>query len=316
MARNQFVALEVNLLRDPKLKGMARALRISCVEALGFLALWRELVLTRGDATGLVRGYSAEEVAEFLEWPGTPSRLLDALAAAGFLARRRRWVAYPQWPETITGYYAARKAADRERHRKEQPAAPENGEAPAPQNGHGETVFPPPAASKDAPKVAGEQGGEARWTWWQENYPKPRAPARTMAILGSLSADDWDLVKFSVGDLAARYHFHAAPRKVPNGLRYLETAWYLDSKKRWLQARAKAAPTATKPALTPEEQLRDERAHAARFVLEQLADAEITPESRKPAIKAAWLERWGGPPPWEDGTPKTRATDQPKGGAN
>lgn len=92
----QFVALELNLIRDSKLGGVARALRISKVTAIGHLALWREFVLTKGDgATGTVRGYTQDEIAEFLDWRGRADRLVAALKAGDFLATKRSGFTYP-----------------------------------------------------------------------------------------------------------------------------------------------------------------------------------------------------------------------------
>ena len=52
----QYVAIETNIVIDPKLKGITRALKISLPAAIGHVALWRALVLTRGTGSGLVKG--------------------------------------------------------------------------------------------------------------------------------------------------------------------------------------------------------------------------------------------------------------------
>jgi hypothetical protein len=111
----QFVAVEVGLRHDPKVLGLAKRLRIHPQHAVGIVATWREMVLTRGTGIGVVRGYSRSELAAFVDWPGEPGRVIDALKGAGMLVMRRQAFVHPSWSETTTGSYAHHKSGERER---------------------------------------------------------------------------------------------------------------------------------------------------------------------------------------------------------
>lgn len=184
----QFVAIEVNLSGDPKLRGLARRLRISRPHAIGLVALWREFVLTKGSgADGIVKGYTKTEIAEFLEWEKRPAQLISALRESDFLGSRRGAFLYPHWPETITGWYAAKKATDRRRHRKGGDGNLQGDSAEPPRNGHGGSAEIPSGSGQEVSKTppGAPPGGVGEPAaplpeladLFVETYPKMQNPA-------------------------------------------------------------------------------------------------------------------------------------------
>jgi hypothetical protein len=245
----QFVATEVNLRNDPKVLGMARRLKIHRLHAVGLLCTWREFVLERGTGTGLVKGYSRAEVAEFLDWPRAPAVLFDALKGAGYLTSRRGGAfVYPGWAETITGHYAHKKAADRDR-KKGQRAAAEGGEegdsargtsADIPRNGRGASAEVPSGSgqevSKSPPGPPGSGGASQPsapsgwWEWFRDMHPKVRNPRKCRRLLGLMEREDLDQLWYCLPIHAPLYRDKEkkkAWRFVPFADSYLEdgTFW-------------------------------------------------------------------------------------------
>lgn len=213
----QFVAIEVNLLGDPKLRGMARRLKIPRVQAIGHLALLRELVLTRGTGGGVLKGYTADEIAEFVEWPKSTTTIVEAFKGAGVLVARRGTFLYPGWAETITGDYANRRASlrryDRDRKREERggddpdvrgnsvghphgrpsdvrtDSSPESRDQSIKESARNPPETPPPGGAVVA----------SRLEWFGENYPKGIVnPERCAALLGVLSEAEWAHLQYAV----------------------------------------------------------------------------------------------------------------------
>jgi hypothetical protein len=251
----QFVAIETNLVNDPKLKGIARALKIHVAQAIGHVALWRALVLTRATGTGLLKGYSAPQVAEALEWPGRPGRIIDALVDAGYLKRRRGGAyTHPEWADTVTGGYAHRRQAqreyDRQRGRDRGADGAAGGEEGAPPPGGDPSGIPSgsdrdPSGSRNGsghqstngPPGPPGAGGESQpsapsgwWEWFRELHPKMRNPTKCRRLLGKLGREDLDQLWYCLPIHAPLYRDKEkkkAWRFVPFADSYLEdgTFW-------------------------------------------------------------------------------------------
>lgn len=110
-----FVAVPVGYAHDKEILGLAADLKIPRALALGYFVLLHDLVLRRGEArTGVLRDYKAHELAAQLDFRSNPRRLVEALKRAALLGTHRQTFKIPNWLDTITGEYAAKKAADRE----------------------------------------------------------------------------------------------------------------------------------------------------------------------------------------------------------
>lgn len=235
----QFVAIEVNLRGDPaKVGRIVRLLGVSRNEAVGMIAAWRELVLTKGTgAAGVVKGYPAEDIADFLDWRGkgrTPRRLIAALTAAEELTSRRGIYRHPYWADTPTGWYAAKRAGDRERKRR-------GGSAESPRNGDGASA-PVPAGSgqevsKDRPPGPPEGGGEGAGArvglteWFLETHPRLRNEKECREILAAMTEAQAVQLRYCLPRQLPKYIAGMTNRKgrgVPWADLYLRTGFYLE----------------------------------------------------------------------------------------
>lgn len=292
----QFVAIEVNLRGDPvKVGRLCRRLKVSRNEAVGIIAAWREIVLTKGTATGLVKDFPAADIADVCDWRGPPRKLVQALADAKELVNRRGGAyAHPYWEDTPTGWYAARRAADRERKR-----IPPNG------NGHGDSAEPPRnghAGSAPAPSGSGQeerpsgapqgapQGGAAdrasRWEWFEASFPIGiEDPAACTAILGDLSPDDWDHLKYALIEQASKNRWKHTPWRVPPALRYLRKREWRRIK--WKPGMKKPDPKAPQKAQAEPKPDRAELDRQQRLFARSI---ELREQLRKAGLKGFDLE--------------------------
>lgn len=188
----QFVCSELNLRNDPKVRTLARNLKIHPQRAVGLLSDWKEFVLTKGTAGGVVRGYTAGDITGFLDWEGRPDKLLAEMKLAGYLATRRGEVyVYPFWGDTPTGWYATKRAADRDRKRQgtsaESPRNGHAGSAPVPDRSvQGEREATPPGGPPSGGVgVAGARIGLAEWFW--ETHPRPRNESECRRLCGAMT---------------------------------------------------------------------------------------------------------------------------------
>ena len=332
MARHgegQFVAIETNIVIDPKLKGIGRYLKCSLPEAIGYVALWRVLVLTRGTGSGLVKGYSHSQVAEALEWRGRPSRILAALKAAGYLTTRRGSLVHPEWPDTITGSYAHRRQAQREYDRKRGrgrgvegaaeeagPGGDPSGSRPGPGGDPSGTRNGSGHQSTKAPPGAPLQGGEGAppapsdWgKWFLETYPKVRNPKKIRRLLAAMGADELAQLWYCLPLHAPRYYERQKTkgwRFVPFGDSYLEdgTFWEFRPPKPTANGNAAHAPAEAEVlAKQLDEEARREKhrqlLQQRAIVIEKLRDEGIAVKRGEPAFEELVeqrLEAGGGMP--------------------
>jgi len=243
-----FVAARVGLVHDPKTLGIARALRISRLEAAMTILLWEEFILEHGEVArrgrnkgqGIVRGYSASEVAEGLLWPRERrARLvLDALRAAKMMRCRRGSFVHPYWAETITGEYQLRREeqleADRARQRRRrsggQPADVTRTSARHPpdvRSGSGDQSTKASGGRAAGPPQGAPRRGAAdrasRWEWFETTYPigveDPEGCARALAALPDR---DWEHLQFALPTQAKSNRWKHTPWRVPPASRYLK----------------------------------------------------------------------------------------------
>lgn len=235
----QFVAIEVNLRGDPaKVGRIVRLLGVSRNEAVGMIAAWRELVLTKGTgAAGVVKGYPAEDIADFLDWRGkgrTPRKLITALAAADELASRRSTYRHPYWSDTPTGWYAAKRAADRDRKRHGGSAEiPRNGDgtsAPVPaRSGQEVSKGGPPGPPPEGGTVAGARAGLTEW--FLETHPRVRNESECRRLLGAMTEAQAVQLRFCLPQQVPKYLSGMTNRKgrgVPWADVYLRSEFYFE----------------------------------------------------------------------------------------
>ena len=234
----QFVAIEVNLRGDPKIGRIVRKLGISRNEAVGLVAGWRELVLTKGTGAGVVKGYPAEDIADFLDWHGkgrTPRKLIAALQAADELAARRGTYRHPFWADTPTGWYASKRAKDRDRKVR-------GGSADVPRNGDGTSAEHPSGSgqevSKGPPGPPGSGGvvgvADARnglTEWFLETYPRLKNEGICRKLLAAMSAAEAEQLRYCLPLQLPRYVAGMSGRGgrgVPFADKYLREGYFLE----------------------------------------------------------------------------------------
>jgi hypothetical protein len=246
----QFIAVEVGLRHDPKVLGLARALKVHAAAAVGYLVAWREFVLTRGTGGGVVHGYTVDEMAAFIGWPGSAVKIVTALKTAGFLGSRRRALVHPSWGDTITGHYAAKRAKDRDRQRTGKgdgggTSGDVQGDvrAEVPRNGHGDSAEVPRSLRGGSEEIGtvsnkgfhgtppgpplegGVERASALTEWFLETYPKVRNPKKIAKLLGLLTAEEVVQLRFCLAIHAPQYVDKKKGkgwRFVPYGDSYLE----------------------------------------------------------------------------------------------
>jgi hypothetical protein len=259
----QYVAVEVGLRHDPKVLGLARRLKIHKLHAVGLVSSWREMVLVRGTGAGAVKGYSRQELCEYLDWPKGPAPLIDALKMAGMLRTKRGCFVYPFWHDTITGSFAQHRSSDRDRklderatrkrwtavypggawpgfeeakerlrgHSGEVPGNVQGTSADAPEeSGHKETKGPP------GPPVPGGVGGvaDARnglTEWFLELYPRLKNEGKCRKVLGRMTTAQAEQLRYCLPLQLRRYMAAMTGRGgrgVPFADKYLEGEWYLE----------------------------------------------------------------------------------------
>lgn len=259
----QFVAVEVNLRNDPKVLGLARRLKIHKLHAVGMVASWREFVLVRGTGAGVVRGYSRQELAEYLDWQKGPALLIDALKAAGMVRTKRGAFLHPFWGETTTGDYAHKKSSERGRkaeeralrkrweaarpgepwpgleeardalrgHSLEGPGTVRGPSADAPEtNGHKVTNGPP--GPPDAGGAGG--GGDPRTgiaEWFFEMHPRLKNERICRSLLNKLTVPQAEQLRYALPRQRPRYIAALERRSgkgVPFADKYLREGYYLE----------------------------------------------------------------------------------------
>jgi hypothetical protein len=284
----QFICAEVGLRHDPKVLAMARSLRISAHAAVGFVMAWREFVLTRGTGSGVVRGYTLDDVAAFLEWGGKTARLVAALRAAGMLHTRRGVLSYPHWLETATGDYAHARAEAREadRRRKAEGRREQrdwtSGGSPADNRGTSggspADVHPESGdqSTKDVHRTAppgppvGGVDAAARLEWFEDNYPKGLVNRDLCAgILGALTPSDYDHLRHAV-ETKSRSIWWRERDRAPVPERFLtEQQWRRVKLPRRTARAAKPDEAARKAAELERQQLERQQAEAATQLFRQ-----------------------------------------------
>jgi hypothetical protein len=234
----QFVAIECNLRGDPKIGRIVRRLGCSRNEAVGMVAAWREFVLTKGTGAGIVKGYPAEDIADFLDWRGkgrTPRRLISALQDANELASRRGVFRHPFWADTPTGWYASKRAKDRDRKvRGGSAEAPRNGDgdsAPIP-SGSGQEVSKSPPGPPDLGGVVGVADAKTGLTeWFLETYPRLKNEGVCRKVLAAMSAAEAEQLRYCLPLQLPRYiagMTGRGGRGVPFADKYLREGYYLE----------------------------------------------------------------------------------------
>jgi hypothetical protein len=232
----QFVAMECNLHQDPvKCGRVARALKVSRNEAYGIIGAWRDLVLNRGEGlTGILRGYPAADIADWCGWKGKPAKLIAALTEAGELASRRNVYRHPTWVDTPTGWYASKRAGDRDRKR-------HGGSAESPRNGDGASAPAPSGSgqevSNSAPQPPPEGGGDASGAragladWFFETHPRVRNESECRRLLGAMTEAQAAQLRYCLPRQRAKYISGMTNRKgrgVPWADVYLRHEFYFE----------------------------------------------------------------------------------------
>lgn len=244
----QFVAVPVGLVHDVKVRGLARTLRISRLEAAMHVVLWEEFILTHGEVVqrgrdrgqGVVRGHTGAELAEALEWPlgRRPSLIIGALKGAQMLrCRRGAWI-HPFWADTITGEYALRRAKGRDydKKRRGKPDAdgtpngvrsgsdthptgrrPDLGDQPT--NGSGGRAA---GAPQGAPP-GGAADRASRWDWFETTYPIGIEDRDGCAdMLAQLDPQDFEHLQFALPAQVSSNRWKHTLWRVPPAHRYLK----------------------------------------------------------------------------------------------
>lgn len=321
-----FVAIRVGRSNDPReVLGVSRELKCSRAEALGFVALWEELILEVGDAiSGRVKGYAAVHIATKLGFEGSPAKIVNALKAAGLLATQRGVFLHPYWAQSVTGQYARDRAELRERWRlkkaeqraEDVPAvsrgqAGDNGGTSMGTadidrliNGNGGAAPPP------APRLSPGGAGSARWEWMLKNHDRPRNSRACIRYLDAMTEEDWALCQWVVTRPPAGSAPLSLSRKRVRRLdshRFLASEAFLELRGEWVEklAQEKRPPRpAGRPKSSPAEDLASDNARrlmqATAYILAKLKDDEI-PAAEKEAAKVKWMSLHPevSPPPWE-----------------
>jgi len=330
----QFVAIRVGRSNDPReCLGLAIELKVERATALGYLALWEEMILELGDARSgrLPRGYTAAHIAAKLGWKQQPRRLIEALKRAGVLATHKSVFLHPYWKTSTTGSYALERARMRDYWRErqaQQRAAKHTEDVP------GDTTESPPgvhetssgttdinqstesgASPPPAPPRAGGSVGAARWEWVLKNHKRPANPEACTRYLGGLTDENWALVQWICGLPPGGGGLIPLWKKRVLRLdtdRLLAKGAFLQLRPEWVEKlgqdqRTAARKSKPREAASPERELeRSETekiaraAAAAPFVLAQLKDPGLS-DAQREKVKARW--RAAHPdvaPPWED----------------
>lgn len=312
-----FVAIRVGRSNDPReVLGLSRELKISRATALGFVCLWEEFLMEVGDAlTGRVKGYSHEHIAAKLGWEGPPKKLIDALHNAGLLNQQRNTYFHPYWAASITGQYALDRAEQREKWRLKKRAQRE-GDVPGESPGQSGDVQGDSLGTADIQKEMNDGGGSARpptppargggvgasrWEWIRTHHERPVNSRGCTSILEAMDADTWALVQWVVeqarpGGALSRSRGKRALKA--DSYRFLRSELYLEFDRE--RRKKLAQENAPKPAPTVEA-AHDKVAASIAFVLEQLADPDLS-EEKKERARALWRKQ--NPdvtPPWEEG---------------
>lgn len=319
-----FVAIRVGRSNDPReVLGLARDLGCSRATALGYVALWEELILEVGDATtGKIKGYSAPHIAAKLDWPGKPARLLEALRRAGLLASHRGVFSHAYWTSSVTGQYASDRAEQREHWRlqKQQQRAQDvpkdvretsddvretsSRTADIKKERKDNGASPPP----DPPQAGGALGA-SRWRWLRENHKRPSGERLCLRYLEAMSEDDWALIQWLAklpaggGGLippwkkrVLKLNTHQLIAKQA----YLEILPEWGEKLRQDRRPPRGAPAAVAAAASSDRSEEAKRlADSIAFVLTALADPTLS-DSDKEAHRTRWVKAHPGEPaPWE-----------------
>lgn len=311
----QFVAVEVGLRHNPKLLGLAKRLRIHPQHAVGILASWREMVLTCGTGTGVVRGYSRGELAAFVQWEKEPGPLIDALKAAGMLQTRRKAFIHPYWDATTTGSYAhhksgerARKAAERALRRAWETAHPaeafpgverareilgpsadsprtEPGASASGSRTNGHEVSNGVRRAPQGAPPGGASEGASRWEAFEALYPVGvEESLKCREYLAGLGPEEWAHVQYAVQDQAAKSRWKHTPWRVPPAFRWL---------KRQVWKRTKWKPGMTMPdkrAIEVKSEPKPDADEVARLKLHWERRSKVKEALRSTGLKGAELE--------------------------
>lgn len=301
----QFVAAPIGFWNNPRVLDVADELRVPAGLAGSFILRWDELVLSDGDGlTGKLRGYNSRQLARHVGWTGKPEKLVRALKLGGVLAIKGRVFIRPHWLETPTGYYAWKKAKDRDRKRTNgaDDTEHQNGvSAEAPRNVHANstedrterkkgTAEGPPGAPQGG---VGVSAGGDRWSWFAENYPRVENPELCKRYLAALSDESWDQLRY------------ALPVQLKSGVwkktRFIPVApKYLRDEKFWAVKRPK--PAEPKVVVADAETAEKRQARAAAEDAERreswlafsravFLDPEA-PAAMKEARRAQWLREF------------------------
>ncbi len=329
-----FVAVPVGYSNNvPETRRLARLLKCSRATALGYLIMWHELFLTEGDAKkGTLTGFTAEDIAEQLDFPGSrPRKLLDSLRAIGVAGTHRKTIKFPGWLNTITGEYAARKVEDREweRERKAAYRAARQAQLEAlmmgrPSDVPGTNVGRPtlvpweggqkernesPGQPPQPPATRGESKGASRWRWVFDHHHSPVNPEGCARILEGVDDELWPMVQWLLDG-----HGPPPPRSSSRKFRLLQgTSYqilakgaYLKFRPEWQEKlRQDARPkngTHKAPAIAVVDEAAERSAalaQAVTFVMAELADPDAS-EAQKEKARGKFRRAWPDvPPPWE-----------------
>lgn len=323
----QFVAIRVGRSQDPReCLGLAHELKVEVPTALGYLALWEEMVLELGDArTGrLPKGYTAVHIAAKLHWPGRPHRLIEALKRAGVLATHKTVFLHPYWRTSTTGSYALERARlrefwrDKKARQRAEDVQGDGGNVPEMSPGTSlgtadiDQVTESRNGSPPAPPEGGQGQGAARWEWLREHHRNPSGARACIKYLDALPDEEWLLVQWLAGLPKGGGGYIALSKKRVLELdthQLLAKQAYLRILPDWRaklrrdregDRRAVPRPVDVEKERSAREADNAQRtAQAAAFVLAQLADADVS-EREKERIRERWrVAHPDAPAPWE-----------------
>ncbi len=327
MAALNFVAAEDGLEDDPKLKTLARLLKVARPLAFWFVMRLRRLILTTGNHLSgfLPKNYGSNDIAAYLEFEGAAQRLIDAMKKQGYLGYKKgRGFFYPGWSDLTTGRYACRRERDRQskvESRKSEssawlavskfliPAADASSDRRA-------TSSPDPTGRKkesnpelppDPPPTGGACLADARWDWVQEHAPTPQNSRVCKAILGAMSVETWDAVQRA-------YSLIGQPGASISKKNSRVLNWPTDQflrKEAYLRFLPRKRPTRTKPvtAMDTLAELERRQADGDAFLMDFLRDPD-QPDAKKQQRRERWLadpvnqdrkRPWEGIPAQENG---------------
>ena len=328
-----FVAVRVGRSNDPReVLGLARDLRVSRAQALGFVVLWEELILEVGDArTGRVRGYAADHIAGKLGWEGQPKKLIAALARAGLIASQRGVWFHPYWRQSITGQYAITKADFREQDRKRKADyrkgskedAGTSEDVPRTSTGRPEDIHARAdinrsingtngASGPPLPPASGGSRGASRWEWMRTHHKRPANSAACTRYLELVTDADWEVCQWVVGFQKGGAPSTSRGKKRVLGLdshKFLATEAYLQYLPEWRE-KLRPQPAAPAAAALVESNVAkvaaDDEARlkaSIEFILTALGDPEL-PADEKAKLRDRWRRGHPAtPPPWEAAAP-------------